>query len=148
MRHSRFTVLRPVVATATILAAMACDSAFAAKQSSASESQRRFLQESGLCMKMRNLDERANCLSEASTRRAAYLPTPAEEAPDVLMRNALRRCEPLPDVERSDCVARIQGHGTASGSVAAGGIYRELVIREVGAVPAPASTPTPTPTPK
>lgn len=145
MRHSRFTVLRPVVATATILAAMACDSAFAAKQNTASEAQRRYLQESASCMKMRDHDERANCLSEASTRRAAYLPTPSDEAPDVLLRNALRRCEPLPDVERSDCVARIQGQGTASGSVAAGGIYRELVIREVGAAPAPASTPTPTP---
>lgn len=38
--------------------------------------------------------------------------------------------------DRNDCVARIQGQGTTSGSVAAGGIYRELVTRIVGEVPA------------
>ena len=53
------------------------------------------------------------------------------------MRNALRRCEPLRDPDRQDCVARIRGEGTTSGSVAEGGIYRELVTREVGAMPAP-----------
>lgn len=48
---------------------------------------------------------------------------------------ALQRCAPLPEPDRRDCVARIQGQGTKTGSVAAGGIYRELVTREVGPVP-------------
>lgn len=44
--------------------------------------------------------------------------------------NALARCERLPAEERRACVARMQGQGTARGSAAEGGIYRELVIRE------------------
>jgi hypothetical protein len=47
------------------------------------------------------------------------------------MRNALKRCEPLREPDRQDCVLRTQGQGTTTGSVAAGGIYRELVTIEV-----------------
>jgi hypothetical protein len=82
-------------------------------------------------------DERSNCLSEASTQFASTRPSHADENPQQLARNALRRCEPLPEADRRDCVARMQGQGTTTGSVAAGGIYRELVTREVGAVPVP-----------
>jgi hypothetical protein len=82
-------------------------------------------------------DARDNCLSEASTRFASTRPSHADENPEQLARNALRRCEPLPEPDRQDCVARIQGQGTTTGSVAGGGIYRELVTREVGPVPAP-----------
>ena len=51
--------------------------------------------------------------------------------PGRFARNALKRCEPLPEPDRSGCVARIQGNGTTSGSVAGGGISRELVTREI-----------------
>lgn len=51
--------------------------------------------------------------------------------PESLARNAIKRCEPLPEPDRSDCVARIQGKGTTSGSVARGGIYRELITHEI-----------------
>lgn len=80
-------------------------------------------------------DERANCLSEASTLAASTKPSRPEENPQQLARNALIRCEPLPEPDRRDCVSRMQGQGTTTGSVAAGGIYRELVTREVGPVP-------------
>ena len=82
-------------------------------------------------------DAHANCLSEASTRLASTRPSRADENPEQLARNALQRCEPLNGADRQDCVARMQGQGTTTGSVAAGGIYRELVTREVGGVPAP-----------
>ena len=42
------------------------------------------------------------------------------------VRNALQRCERLPDE-----VSRMQGQGATSGSVAGGGIYRELMTREL-----------------
>lgn len=89
-------------------------------------------------------DARDNCLSEASTLAASTRPSRPEENPEQLARNALQRCAPLPEPDRRDCVARIRGQGTTTGSVAAGGIYRELVTREVGPVPAaepPASQP-------
>lgn len=47
--------------------------------------------------------------------------------------NRIQRCEPLPEAMQRDCVARMQGGGTIRGSVAEGGIYRELVTEiEVG----------------
>ena len=61
----------------------------------------------------------------SAARRGALATNVAE-----LQSNQLRRCEPLPAGDREDCVARMKGHGTTSGSVAAGGIYRELVTRE------------------
>ena len=53
------------------------------------------------------------------------------------MRNALLRCERLSGDDRQDCVARIKGHGTESGSVESGGIYRELVTLEAAPPKAP-----------
>ena len=59
-----------------------------------------------------------------------------DPAPGRYARNALKRCEPLSEPDRGDCVARMQGGGTTSGSVAGGGIYRELVTREPSVAPA------------
>ncbi len=101
----------------------------------------RHARESAACSRIAEHGARANCLSEASTRLAATQPPAPGESADVLRQNALRRCEALPDVERKDCIARMQGQGTTSGSVEGGGVYRELVTREVGAVPKAASAP-------
>lgn len=79
--------------------------------------------------------ERANCLSEASTRFSMTQPTKPQEAPEILARNALRRCESLPPADKSECVARMQ-HGSVSGSIAGGGVLRQLVTREVVTDPA------------
>lgn len=73
--------------------------------------------------------ERANCLSEASTRFHMKLPSKATESPDILARNALRRCDPLPPADKTECVARMQ-YGSATGSIAGGGVLRSLTTRE------------------
>lgn len=101
----------------------------------------RYARESAACSRIVEHGARANCLSEASTRLAATQPPAPGERSDVLRQNALRRCEALPDVERKDCILRIQGQGTVSGSVEGGGLYRELVTREVGVTPKAASAP-------
>lgn len=101
----------------------------------------RYARESAACSRIAEHGARANCLSEASTRLAATQPTAPGESPEVLRQNALRRCEALPDAERKDCIARMQGLGTVSGSVEGGGLYRELVTREVGVAPKAASAP-------
>ena len=81
-----------------------------------------------------------DCLSEASTALAGALPPTVDPDPGRYARNALKRCEPLAEPDRSDCVARMQGQGTTSGSVAGGGIYRELVtVTRETTVPAPAA---------
>ena len=84
-----------------------------------------------VCSRIRDQGDRDECLSEASTLYAGTQPSNPDENPGQLMRNALKRCEPLREPDRQDCVLRTQGQGTTTGSVAAGGIYRELVTIEV-----------------
>lgn len=146
MNDARRQFARPSWALLMLLAALGSSAAVAAGKANTLDPKARYQRERAACAAIRSFDDRANCLSEASTRFAATQPALAEEHPDILRRNALRRCEPLPEPERKDCVARMQGQGTSSGSVAGGGIYRELVTREVGAAPdaapsAPASAP-------
>jgi hypothetical protein len=144
MNTTRRQLPRPTPALLMLLAALGCSSALAAGKADTLDPKLRYQRESAACTTIKFFDDRANCLSEASTRYAGTQPSRADEHPDILARNALKRCEPLPEPERKDCVARMQGQGTTSGTVAGGGIYRELVTREVGppaAVKADALTP-------
>jgi hypothetical protein len=45
-------------------------------------------------------------------------------------KNVSLRCDALSGDDNRDCLARMAGEGTVSGSVAGGGIYRELVVFE------------------
>jgi hypothetical protein len=100
--------------------------------------QARYQRDSALCLSARYKGDRDECLSAASTTRSMALPAQLDADPGRYARNLLKRCEPLPPSDRRDCVARMQGEGTTSGSVAGGGIYRELVTRETEA-PKPAA---------
>jgi hypothetical protein len=144
MNTSRRQLIRPSWALLALLATLGSSAALAAGKAVTFDPHARYQREAGACYALRSADSRAECLSEAGLRLAIALPTPANEYPDVLARNALKRCEPLSEPDRTDCVARMQGQGTTSGSVASGGIYRELVTRTVGvpgAVPAEPATP-------
>jgi hypothetical protein len=49
----------------------------------------------------------------------------------------------LPTADREDCIARMTGQGTTTGSAATGGVYRELVTTQpAAAVPGAAASPT------
>lgn len=109
----------------------------------APDAQARYQRERARCMTLRVHGERANCLSEASTAHTAALPPAPDADPGRYARNAVERCKALPDTDRADCLLRMQGQGTTRGSVAEGGIYRELVTREVAPTPAAAQTPAP-----
>ncbi len=123
---------------------LATPAAFAAGPAAPTDARAQVQRSGTTCTPVRG-DERANCLSEASTRFASTRPSHPDENPEQLARNALRRCEPLREPDRRDCVARIQGQGTTTGSVAGGGIYRELVTRELGSVPVPEPSVPPAP---
>ena len=123
------------------LAALAVLPALAAGPSGAAvDPKARYAKESAACSRIAEHGARANCLSEASTRLAATQPTPPGESAELLRQNAIKRCEVLPEPERKECLLRMQGQGTVSGSVEGGGVLRELVTREVG-VPTAASAP-------
>jgi hypothetical protein len=53
---------------------------------------------------------------------AAQSPVSAEQ----LAAHAVQRCDVFRDDARQSCIARIQGQGSVSGSVEAGGLVREL----------------------
>ena len=122
-----------LVFAAAVALLCASPAVFAADKAAATLSAKGRLQhDRAVCARIRDQGERDECLSEASTLYAGTQPSHADENPAQLMRNALKRCDALREPDRQDCVLRMQGQGTTTGSVVGGGIYRELVTREVG----------------
>ena len=126
------------------LVAIACGSAFTAEAQDRGDKLRRFEADRQACLSGKTSQTLDSCLKEAKAfldeRADANPPLSAEQ----LQRNALLRCDALTGDERAACVARIRGQGTVSGSVAGGGVLRELVTTAVVATepqrPASAST--------
>ena len=96
-----------------------------------SDAQTRYQQERAACDSGRAYQDRATCLREAGAAYEEAKRGRLAEGSAQYRENALARCSVLPPDERGACHARMQGQGTTSGSVEGGGIYRELVIREV-----------------
>lgn len=89
----------------------------------------RYRHDRAVCLDGASQQDTATCLKEAGAARQASRAGAlgdADAGRDGYTANALARCEPLPDAERADCVDRMLGDGTRSGSVAGGGILREL----------------------
>jgi hypothetical protein len=91
-----------------------------------SEAQAQYQQDRAACLSNQSNQDRATCLREAGAalQAARRGDLGSEQAP--YDQNRLSRCNALPAADREDCVRRMQGGGTASGSVEGGGIYREL----------------------
>jgi hypothetical protein len=109
-----------------------------------SDIQARYLQERALCLNGQSNQDRITCLKEAGAARAEAIRGSLDNGGAAAYeRNARSRCERVSAPDRQACVSRMDGQGTTTGSVAAGGIYRELVTREVGTPnPAPPDSPT------
>ena len=137
MHHTQLA--RPLWALLVLSAAISASPALAASKAGPSESQARYQRDVAACRIAPQGTDRAACLREAGAVRASKEHLNADTEPGSHARNALKRCEPLPEPDRSDCVARIQGKGSTSGSVAGGGISRELVTREIVAPTPPAA---------
>jgi len=118
---------RPVWALFLMSAVLSSAPALAADQNGISDAQARYQRDLVACNVAPEGTDKAACRREADAVRASQDQVGGEVDPALLARNALKRCEPLSEPFRSDCVARIDGDGTTKGSVAGGGIYRELV---------------------
>ena len=77
------------------------------------------------CERMADEDARASCLRELAAARAEARHGGLDDGAADYRANALARCERLPAEDRRDCIARITGAGTVSGSVEGGGLLRE-----------------------
>lgn len=126
-------------AIALALAAMAA-SAAAPTPDAGTSALARYRAERAACEAGRTGQDRATCLREAGAALDAARHGALATDDSKLMANALRRCQAQtnPD-DRRDCEARVRGQGSASGSVAGGGILRETVTTIVGTPPAPAA---------
>jgi hypothetical protein len=84
------------------------------------------------CRQGRTGQDRATCMQEAQNARKAKrqgaLQTPSAQS---MGTNAVARCEGMSDADMAACRARMMGYGQASGSVAGGGILRELEVVEM-----------------
>ncbi len=86
------------------------------------------------CLTGRTQQDRATCLREvnnaAAEKRAGKLGTSGD-----LTANALARCNVLNGTDRVACEARVLGYGGADGSVAGGGVIKEVEVISVPADP-------------
>lgn len=125
-----------------VAGAAACAAAQGAGKSAAADARAVYERELASCQSKPSNDDRATCRREADAAHAEARRGGSTVDPAQLAANALKRCDALPETDHKDCIARMQGRGTTRGSVAEGGIYRELVTRESGtpaAVPASAA---------
>ena len=118
---------------ASALLGMASASALAATAGVASETQARYEQDRAKCLSGKSNQDQATCLKEAGAARDAAKQGQLNDGEANYKRNAKTRCDALSGDEATDCLARMKGKGTTSGSVEAGGIYRETVTTEIGA---------------
>ena len=84
------------------------------------------------CRQGRTGQDRATCMQEArdarKAKRQGALQTPSAQSMDA---NAMARCEGMAEADMAACQARMMGYGQVSGSVAGGGILRELEVIEM-----------------
>lgn len=101
------------------------------------------------CLDVSSQHERSSCLREAAAVRdeARRGKVSGGETPETRAQNALQRCAKLPLDNRAICERMVRGEGNTSGSVAGGGVLRELETEvDAAAPPLPASLP-PAPAP-
>lgn len=85
-----------------------------------------FQQEVQACMSGRTQQDRDTCLKEARNAQADKKRGVLDNAGGRMDANAAARCEPLTGEDKAACQARVMGYGNTSGSVAGGGVLREV----------------------
>ena len=130
--QTRHTALSSLILAigATVLSASAL--ADTGARSQAAEARAQYQRERAVCLTGKSNQDRATCLTEAGAALNQARHEGWSDSTSKQMRDETKRCNLLPDDERKDCLARMQGQGSVSGSVAEGGILRELTTVEVG----------------
>jgi hypothetical protein len=103
--------------------------------------------EMAVCESGASNQARSVCVREAQAAYAQNRRGGLDAGDADYQRNARLRCEALKGDDRLACDTRMQGGGKVSGSVAEGGVYRELTTRTTGPVPAASAPVSPAPKP-
>ena len=90
------------------------------------DAQARYKQDRAACLSGQPYQDRAACLREAGAALQEAKRGRLADENSADEQNRLSRCERLPADEREDCVRRMRGEGSVSGSVESGGVLREL----------------------
>jgi hypothetical protein len=104
-----------------------------AAEQQANELRARYQQELAICQSGKSGQQMSTCQREAAAAFAAAKRGDLDDGPAAYARNAYERCMALPALQRGECMQRMQGQGTTEGSVAGGGILRELVVPQAAA---------------
>jgi hypothetical protein len=94
-----------------------------------------YQQEVQACMTGKTQQDRETCLKEARNAQADKKRGVLDNAGARFDNNAAARCGVLAGEEKAACQARVMGYGSTSGSVAGGGVLREVetVVMPAGA---------------
>lgn len=116
-----------MAAVALIFAAGSMASLTASAAGASADANARYQAERAICNSGQSNQDRATCLKEAGAALAESKRGRLDEGKGSYQQNAMTRCNALPGDERDACQRRIDGEGTTTGSVAAGGVLREIV---------------------
>jgi hypothetical protein len=136
----RCSLVRPAtLCLSGMVLALASAGAMAGTTGSSQDIQARYDQERAKCLSGQSNQDRATCLREAGAARDAARQGELNDNGAKYKQNAKERCDALTGDEAKDCLARMKGKGTVSGSVEGGGILRETVTRKVEPIDSAAS---------
>lgn len=117
-----------LVMLALLVAFFSSVTAHAAEPARAASAQKVYQYDRADCMSGLAAADKTSCLREAGAAldeaRSGKLADPNAD----FERNRIARCDYLKGADRDYCLRRMRGEGTVSGSVAGGGILRELVV--------------------
>lgn len=85
-----------------------------------------YQQEVNACMTGKTQQDQATCLLEARNAQADKKRGVLDNAGAQFESNATARCDALQGEDAAACQARVMGYGSTTGSVAAGGVLREV----------------------
>ncbi|HSY25878.1 MAG TPA: hypothetical protein VK832_00080 [Burkholderiaceae bacterium] len=119
-----------MLAGVAICLTMVGASVSAIAQEKLSDAQANYQKERANCLNGRTNEDRATCLKEAGAAFDAAKRGQLNNNGAQYQKNSMLRCQALEGENRQACELRMQGDGTTSGSVAAGGVLRELTIKE------------------
>ena len=108
------------------LLAMTAASAQVATGTTGIDASGSYQQEVNACMTGKTQQDRDTCLREARNAQADRKRGALDNAGASFESNAAARCDVLMGEEKAACQARVMGYGNTSGSVAGGGLLREV----------------------
>jgi hypothetical protein len=118
--------------TVKMLAGVALCTAMTAASASGhdnlTDAQANYQSERANCLNGHSNQDRATCLKEAGAALGEAKRGRLSDGNTQYRQNATIRCQKMDSDARQACERRMGGEGVVSGSVAAGGLYRELTI--------------------